>query len=395
MSEINCPECGTLISDNVKKCPKCKFPLGNFTCPEYVADDNIYDMRGKFDVSFGSEVTYSEKRKTALNRKIILFGGTALIAAVVVCAAVMLLVNIITRADKTIDVLDIQTINIGRIMKLNEKYVLMLSSDETRPFVSVIKNKKSNEYSYVYMDNGSGEVDFAGNAALSSEDEPFEPVGYFSGYSVSNDDIESADYESGYYDCTDRTSTVCTVDWRIKLKNNASGILLYDISCENEYRAEPNKYITVIDGIGTGSSVVEGLPYRVRDISFDFKPLYFIPAENLDSSNYSTLLPFSAHFGNFYDGSNVYLSYYIYGDLKMSDIERGVILYDYSLTGFDKSGSTEVKNETADVIDGNCSVVTSGSLIYQDDFTGDRDYSVNIRAYTDWNDISGVNKDNE
>ncbi len=397
MSKINCPECGFPISDNVKKCPKCKFPVGKFTSPEYFADNNNYDFTGSAIGDFGSEVTYSYIRKTMLGKKILRYGGIAIIALVVVAAAIIFLINFDTGMSNKGDILDIQELSVGRIMRLNGKYVIKITSNETRPFVSIIRDTKNGAYSYVYMEQGSGEInyEFIDDGEDNDAGESPEAVGYFSGYSVTEKNIDNVSSEYKYYDYLQRAYTACTIDYEITLKSKLNGILFYDVECDNEHTSTSNKYMVVIDGIGRGSCILNSMAYRTRDIETEFKPIYFIPATQLEKNTYKLSREFTARFTDYYDFENKYLGYNIYGEIDIPDIDEGLVLYKYSLENKENRINEEEKNGMTNIEDGSCAVNINDSVMGEDnsDLT---DYCVNICAYVVWNDISsgsGKSKD--
>ncbi len=384
MSKINCPECGFLISDNINKCPKCKFPLGKFTNPQYIPDDNNYDFITNAFVNLDSGVTYSQIRKKILNRKMLKYGGVCLTAFVIVIAAIIFIINFNAGTGGEVN---IQELSAGRLMKLNGEYVVNFTSNETRPFVTVVKDLKYGIYDYVYMNEGNGSLIFniIDDETENNADEDFEVAGYFTGYPITNDNIDNISNKTAYYNYIESAGTACKIDYEITLKNKLTGILFYDISCDVEHKEKLNRNMVVIDGVGRESCILDGLPYRTSDIKAEFEPLYFVPATELEESDYSVSRPFETSFSEFYDYENEYLGYYIYGDINVPDRNRGLILYDYSLKNHDASEYMTEKNGLANVENESCSVMINDSVITYGN-SELYDYSVNIRAYINWND---------
>ncbi len=386
MSKINCPECGCLISDSVNKCPKCRFPLGKFTGPKQINDENIYEFRGNISGQFGSEVTYSSQRKMMFDKKLKLYVCIAAAVLIIIVVAAALFLNFNRNINRTADVLDIQEIKMGRIMKLNGKYVVKLTSNETRPFVSIVKNPNSDDgllYNYVYMNGGKGEISF--NYMENEKTKP-DVVGYFEGYSLSANDIADVHTEYEYYDYNTTYKSACTVDFEITLNNKVSGILFYDVNCDADHTNEYNRSVVIVDGVGSGSCILDGLTMDNASPEPKIAPLYFVPAEELDGGDYVISEPFLMHISDFYDYSDKYFSYYIYGDIRMNKVNRGIVLYNYSLSRKNAGDSIETKNALAYVVNGECSVFSSSSI--KNNYINDEpDYSVNISSYIDWKDL--------
>ena len=386
MSKINCPECGTPISDNIKKCPKCRFPIEKFANPEYVPDETDYDFSDSSFVSFRPELTYSEVRRNILNRKILKYGGIFLIVAVIAVVAVIFMYRFNINTTHEADVLDIQNISAGRFMKINGKYVMILTSNEKRPFVSVVKDKANGIYNYVYMNDGRGEVDYDYIENEAGIKENADVVGYFSGYSLSEEDIDNVIDDYYYYDYFDGTYTACTVDYKVTLGSKISGILFYDVLCESEHESELNKSMVVIDGVGMGSCILDKLPYGTGSIEPEFKPLYFIPASELEERDYKVDQSFETNFRDYYDYEDKYIGYNIYGKVSMSDKEQGLLLYNYSLKSIGSTGYTEEKNGLANIESSSCTIAVSDSFICSED-PDLFDCYFNICAYVNWNAV--------
>lgn len=385
MSKINCPECGILISDNVKKCPGCRFPIEKFVNPEYITDGNNYDFRDNTFINFSPKLTYSEMKKKIQKSKIKLYGTIIFISVVVIVVAIIFWFGFGMKAKHNIYVPDVQDITIEKPMKLNGKYAVFLNSNETRPFISVIKNKEDDIYNYVYMSDGRGEINFDYIESQEESDRigDLEVVGYFSGYSLSQGDIDSVNDKYYYYDYIDRTYTTCTVDYEIKLDEEISGILFYDVKCNNEYESDLNKSMVIIDGVGRGSCLFDGLPYEIRNIKSEFRPLYFIPATELNHNDYTISKSFITNLKEYYDYEDKYLSCNMYGEIALSDKNEGVLLYSYTLGS---NGNIGKKNGMANINKGLCPILIS-DFIMTDENSDISEPTVNICAYVDLNDI--------
>lgn len=393
MSMINCPECGFVVSDRVTKCPKCRFPIGKYTDKAMPDDENTYVMSDSMFNALRSDMTAAAKKKSLTDIKQIKFYAAVVLVLLVLVVGMIIIFNIADGSDKTSAGLDVQELNIGRIMRLNGEYVARLSSNETQPFVAVVENvpnmlesDRRTRYSLVYMNEGKGTIDsfYPTDEDLKDSSKKFKVAGYCDGYESSSDDIENAEFQFDFFDLDGSDCTECYVDVELTMKNKASGLLYYNVLTSDGYAANRENFLVISDGKAYTQLYITNLLYGTTSMDIEIVPYYFVPAEELSADNYTTDVSFiikkeSLSESETYTGES---------KIQLKNPQNGVVLYDYEIK-CDGINSDRIirRSDYGYVSNGSCEISTFDYQEEKNDLYQPV-YSINYSGYLKWKELS-------
>lgn len=314
MALIQCPECGSTVSDKAAQCPKCGCPL-TATPPEPAASEPL-----KVDAA-----PVLQKKATAkkIDKKKIILP----VIFIAILASGVLGFRVYQKSNITVADLTISKWRLLESGSYSDKYEATITSSQTQPFVAVIGeyDSESNNNDLVYMENGTGNF----TTYESVDDDPSlvrVPVGYLKCDTVSDRDIADIKYKvSNYSDYGGSTS--CLAEITVEMKNKKTGVLLVEISNDMNKAVNDNFLICIVNGQGKASKYLNDLPEKSRGVTVTATPVAFCPAQTLQESDYTVLEPFAVEKNktfNSYSGSE---------SIKLGDIcENGFLIYTTELT---------------------------------------------------------------
>lgn len=345
MSEINCPQCGRVISDTVRWCPKCRFPVGKFIDKSFAdMDSHSYVMDEKqFNALRSDFAVYVPKhrRLTEKNRKL-LYTVISVILVLTFGIGVLLYYVDTLNSRYEMQTLNVSTLTAGRMMKLNGDYIIYLKSNETQPFIAVYYDNERQTPNYVFMSEGRGMLRFSQEELLTASEEELASInedrfflrGYINGFSLSDRDVSGSN-KIKLSDMGRSSGAVLT------LKGNITGMLFYSIEGEGGTVILEHCIVPVFEGTANLRYAYFGRDFQGSAV---VKPYYFVPVEHLDESDYHTdgfdieyiryrtedITGYSTSVGKRQQYSE---NYKIFGTVSLPDKENGFLLYQYEIDG--------------------------------------------------------------
>lgn len=338
MALISCPECGHPISDKAPKCPSCEHCMQ----PSVASVSPAVSPSAPPLPSAATDTAREPHRNPLMrvrqfaapffNKRILLCSLLALITL----AAVFILSRFLFH-NITVKNISIEKWTLTDSTSYSNYYEGRITSDQSKPFVAVIGNYTSEKSvpSFVYVENGAGIF----RTSVSDNEDPsliYRPIGYLSGETVSDSSISISYSDHDYFDWSYSNSTDCTVDIDIKLKNNQSGILIFDVINESNNETSRNHSAVVVNGSTTYSYSAE-LPYKSRGVEIKVVPRSFCKCKPVSGSDYTITSPYSVE----YEKSRSGQSYSGQMTLQFDNISDGFILYTRTLTD---GGMTHYRN---------------------------------------------------
>lgn len=330
MALTKCPECGNTISDKAEKCPHCGCPL------KPVKEETSTVVQEKIEMSAASVQATDKpqkKPKKPTSKKV-----RTLILIVLALAVLVIIGRIISPllpAYVKVDDINISKWKVSEQSTYYDVYTATVTSDAKKPFVAIIGYYKS-EYNIlddgtaispvpnlVYMENGEGKFETIETDDDADPSLKRVPVGYLPCKTLSQKDIKNISFSVGEYsDYTDSTS--CSIDYEIELKNNATGILIFDVTNDMTKGTDTDCNAVIIDGKGSGSIWLSDLPAKSRGVEAEIHPKAFCTAKTISDSDYTTDKEFSV------EKTEGAYSTYFNGEMQMrfgDACENGLVLY--------------------------------------------------------------------
>ena len=367
MALITCPECGTTISDQADRCPKCGFPMQ------------------KYDQSGNSAVTPS-KLKSKNFMTLLICGLVILIIGAIM--VVSLLPK--TVSTSSISIKDISIDNWRLVEDYTDFgfYEATVTTNETDPFVAVIGLNESNSgcAALAFVNDGSGVL-----KALSFYDEDpsieYRVIGFMTGCVISETDISDISYRNfDYSDYEYLEESSCTVELEVQFKQKLNGLLFFGISNDLSNDIDYNCYAIVTDGKLEYSYYVSSLPYKTRGIEVSLVPLYFCKSNRLTEDDYTIEQAFNiVTEKSTYDYLDVYNGSEI---IRLDDCKDGFVTYITTLTnGGDKTERNVPRPNFANLVDEKCIINTYDSYSKDDHFSTPF-YEITILGYISYEEIN-------
>ncbi len=376
MALINCPECGGMISDKAKRCPKCGYPMLKEANDVFHASD---ETNKRSDVSKEKEISYSipqgsKQDGPAISKltKIGFISGGLILAIVII--AVIILLNDAKVIVERIDIGDWKKIEEGARL---DTYEGIVTSETTDPFVAVVQNLEIP--TFVCMEKGKGRIKSyvnEDNDSLTS----IKPVGYINSKVIKDSDIENMEYSSiSYYDSE---TTGCSVTIDIELKRQYSGLMFFEISNNTTPDIEYNYQVVIVDGIGQIVYNIFDLPFKTRGVDIVATPKMFCEVNYLKNDDYSIEKEFSIEKKGGVFGSS--RSYRWTEKLKFDDIKDGVlVLSSEVVSGGSKKDIGKIVRKSFHIKESLCSLFVDTMIDDEQNIT-EPEFDVNIKGYIDW-----------
>lgn len=397
MSYINCPECKKIISDKIKFCPGCGFPIGEFTDPALgdeeedgisyavsyesqndmkspvIPSSEMYRIPQKNEKTDAAEEIVPSKEYESVIRKseaplrkkrrVYAAAASVILAAAVITGVIVSLwmgfspgnstdnensgsadISQTSEQEMPLDMSD--TYITGTEVRYNDRF-MNLESSEKRPFVAVVEDKEylaNNDdpyYYYILMDEGCAskliETDYFGSDL--SPEEKFAVRGSLEGYEIGAKDIEKHTVGKNFTENTETYHTEAVMTTEVILKEKISGLLFYELPVNESRRGVTGGYMTVYNGSGKAVDAVYDLEYGTKSISVKFIPRYFVPCEELTENDYSFTREPSI---NIIDSETEHDDITFTGALEMNEKSDGSILMRFEFISNPVSSVTPV-----------------------------------------------------
>lgn len=394
MALIKCPECGQMISDKAEKCPKCGYQMQDSLDTE----KEVVTQGAAAEVEEAKEIPAAEeKQKTRFSLKTALTSvagakkskkKTAIIIAgiVLVMFAVLYAVG---SANSTLKVNEI-SINKWRLTDsgwYSDYYEGSVTSDQKGPFVAVIGQYDSDDSAprLVYMENGTGVL----KTSESTDEDPsvkYRAIGYLNGTKVDSKSVTASYKDRDYDDYSSLEESGCYVDIEMDMRNNKTGLLLFDVVNQTNGDKDSNLVAIVVKG-KTKYSYYAELPYKSRGIEIAIEPKLFCESSSVKQNDYTVEKNYSAE-----KEEGKYSTYYS-GEMEMafSDKQDGFVLYTRELLeGGNKKNRNDVKNMYNFVHNGESKFTTYDSVDSDETILMPK-YDFNIVGYITWNSLEKGN----
>lgn len=374
MALIKCPECGKTISDKALKCPQCGYPITQKVEQEpaaLIAEKQLDEVPGSHPNPIAALACYprtlSKKAKAVLA-----------IAGVIVIAVLCVLHGIGLFGGKvTVKNISIEKWRLTDSSSYSDVYEGQVTSDQKRPFIALIGSYEDKDImpKMVYMENGVGTLE------VHESDDPstiYKPIGYLSGKSIKDFDISVEYSDSDYFDYSYSSYTTCTVEMNISLKQNLTGLLLFDISNETNNEEDCNRIVTVVNGKAE-YSYYASLPYKARGIDLSVTPRMLCTGKSVSAKDFTISKEYTAEKSSESD----HASYSGEQIMSFPDYDDGLILYTEELKeGGTPKNRNECNNTYAFLHNSECTFSTYDSVDGKQIILPK--YSFNIVGYIPW-----------
>lgn len=394
MALIKCPECGQMISDKAEKCPKCGYQMQDSldTAEEVVTQGAAAEVEEAKEIPAAEE-----KQKSRFSLKTVLTSvagakkskkKTAIIIAgiVLVMFAVLYAVG---SANSTLKVNEI-SINKWRLTDsrwYSDYYEGSVTSDQKKPFVAVIAqyDDEDSRPELVYVENGEG-IFSTLESTSSDPSVKYRAIGYLSGTRVDSKGMTIKYKDRDYTDYSSQEESDCYVDIEMDMRNNKTGLLLFDVVNKTNGDKNSNLVAVVVKG-KTQYSYYAELPYKSRGIEITIEPKLFCESSSVKQNDYTVEKNYSAE-----KEEGKYSTYYS-GEMEMafSDKQDGFVLYTRELLeGGNKKNRNDVKNMYNFVHNGESKFTTYDSVDSDETILMPK-YDFNIVGYITWNSLEKGN----
>lgn len=394
MALIKCPECGQMISDKAEKCPKCGYQMQDSldTAEEAVMQGGAAESEEAKEIPAAEE-----KQKTRFSLKTVLTSvagakkskkKTAIIIAgiVLVMFAVLYAVG---SANSTLKVNEI-SINKWRLTDsrwYSDYYEGSVTSDQKKPFVAVIAqyDDEDSRPELVYVENGEG-IFSTSESTSSDPSVKYRAIGYLSGTRVDSKGMTIKYKDRDYTDYSSLEESDCYVDIEMDMRNNKTGLLLFDVVNKTNGDKDSNLVAVVVKG-KTQYSYYAELPYKSRGIEIAIEPKLFCESSTVKQDDYTVEKNYSAE-----KEEGKYSTYYS-GEMEIafSDKQDGFALYTRELLeGGNKKNRNDVKNMCNFVHNGESKFTTYDSADSDETILMPK-YDFNIVGYITWNSLEKGN----
>lgn len=394
MALIKCPECGQMISDKAEKCPKCGYQMQDSldTAEEVVTQGAAAEVEEAKEIPAAEE-----KQKSRFSLKTVLTSvagakkskkKTAIIIAgiVLVMFAVLYAVG---SANSTLKVNEI-SINKWRLTDsrwYSDYYEGSVTSDQKKPFVAVIAqyDDEDSRPELVYVENGEG-IFSTLESTSSDPSVKYRAIGYLSGTRVDSKGMTIKYKDRDYTDYSSQEESDCYVDIEMDMRNNKTGLLLFDVVNKTNGDKNSNLVAVVVKG-KTQYSYYAELPYKSRGIEIAIEPKLFCESSSVKQNDYTVEKNYSAE-----KEEGKYSTYYS-GEMEMafSDKQDGFVLYTRELLeGGNKKNRNDVKNMYNFVHNGESKFTTYDSVDSDETILMPK-YDFNIVGYITWNSLEKGN----
>ena len=383
-----------MISDKAEKCPKCGYQMQDSldTAEEVVTQGAAAEVEEAKEIPAAEE-----KQKTRFSLKTVLTSvagakkskkKTAIIIAgiVLVMFAVLYAVG---SANSTLKVNEI-SINKWRLTDsrwYSDYYEGSVTSDQKKPFVAVIAqyDDEDSRPELVYVENVEG-IFSTLESTSSDPSVKYRAIGYLSGTRVDSKGMTIKYKDRDYTDYSSQEESDCYVDIEMDMRNNKTGLLLFDVVNKTNGDKDSNLVAVVVKGKAQYSYYAE-LPYKSRGIEIAIEPKLFCESSSVKQDDYTVEKNYSAE-----KEEGKYSTYYS-GEMEMafSDKQDGFVLYTRELLeGGNKKNRNDVKNMYNFVHNGESKFTTYDSVDSDETILMPK-YDFNIVGYITWNSLEKGN----
>ena len=383
-----------MISDKAEKCPKCGYQMQDSldTAEEAVTQGAAAEIEEAKEIPAAEE-----KQKTRFSLKTVLTSvagakkskkKTAIIIAgiVLVMFAVLYAVG---SANSTLKVNEI-SINKWRLTDsrwYSDYYEGSVTSDQKKPFVAVIAqyDDEDSRPELVYVENGEG-IFSTLESTSSDPSVKYRAIGYLSGTRVDSKGMTIKYKDRDYTDYSSLEESDCYVDIEMDMRNNKTGLLLFDVVNKTNGDKDSNLVAVVVKG-KTQCSYYAELPYKSRGIEITIEPKLFCESSSVKQDDYTVEKNYSAEkeegkYNTYYSGEM---------EIAFSDKQDGFALYTRELLeGGNKKNRNDVKNMYNFVHNGESKFTTYDSVDSDETILMPK-YDFNIVGYITWNSLEKGN----
>lgn len=392
MALIKCPECGQMISDKAESCPKCGYQMQD--SPEK-AEDGL-SRAGAAEARENKEIPVAtEKHRTGYSLKAALtsaFGAkkskkktVIIIAGIALVIFVVLFWLCMANSAPKVSEISISKWRLTDSEWLSDCYEGSVTSDQKKPFVAVIGRYDSDNTppKLVYMEEGVGVL----KASVLADSDPsvkYRAIGYLTGTKVNAKSMTMKYKDRDYGDYSEQST--CYVDIEMDMRNNKTGLLLFDVVNQTNGDKDSNLVAIIVKG-KTKYSYYAELPYKSRGIEISIEPKLFCESNSVKQDDYTVEKSYKAEKE---DGE--YRTYYSGGmEIAFDGKPEGFALYTRELLdGGNKKNRNEVENLYEFVHNGECTFTTYDSVSSGETILMPK-YDFNIVGYITWNSLEKGN----
>lgn len=392
MALIKCPECGQMISDKAESCPKCGYQMQD--SPEKAEDglsragaaeagetEEIPAAAGKHGTGYSlkAALTSAFGAKESKKKTVIIIAGIALVIFVALFWLYM------ANSAPKVSEISISKWRLTDSGWLSDYYEGSVTSDQKKPFVAVIGRYDSDDTppKLVYMEEGVGVL----KASVLADSDPsvkYRAIGYLTGTKVNAKSMTMKYKDRDYGDYSEQST--CYVDIEMDMRNNKTGLLLFDVVNQTNGDKDSNLVAIIVKG-KTKYSYYAELPYKSRGIEISIEPKLFCESNSVKQDDYTVEKDYKAEKE---DGE--YRTYYSGGmEIAFDDKPEGFALYTRELLdGGNKKNRNEVENLYEFVHNGECTFTTYDSVSSGETILMPK-YDFNIVGYITWNSLEKGN----
>lgn len=381
-----------MISDKAEKCPKCGYQMQDSldTAEEVVTQGAAAEVEEAKEIPAAEE-----KQKTRFSLKTVLTSvagakkskkKTAIIIAGIVLVMFVVLFGLgVANSTPKITEISINKWRVTDSYTYSNRYEGTVTADQKKPFVAVIGQYDSDDSTpqLVYMEDGTGVL----KTSESTDEDPsvkYRAIGYLNGIKVDSKSLTTKSKDRDYYDYSDQTN--CYVDIEMDMRNNKTGLLLFDVVNQTNGDRDTNLVAIVVRG-KTKYSYYAELPYKSRGIEISIEPKLFCESASLKQEDYTVQKDYKAekkegYFGTYYSGEM---------EIAFGDKQDGFVLYTRELLeGGNKKNRNDVKNMYNFVHNGESKFTTYDSADSDETILMPK-YDFNIVGYITWNSLEKGN----
>lgn len=394
MALIKCPECGQMISDKAEKCPKCGYQMQDSldTAEEVVTQGAAAEIEEAKEIPAAEE-----KQKTRFSFKTALtpvLGAkkSKKKTAIIIAGIVLVMFAALYAVGSANSTLKVNEISISKWRLTDSRwysdyYEGSVTSDQKKPFVAVIAqyDDEDSRPELVYVENGEG-IFSTSESTSSDPSVKYRAIGYLSGTRVDSKGMTIKYKDRDYTDYSSLEESDCYVDIEMDMRNNKTGLLLFDVVNKTNGDKDSNLVAVVVKG-KTQYSYYAELPYKSRGIEIAIEPKLFCESSTVKQDDYTVEKNYSAE-----KEEGKYSTYYS-GEMEMafSDKQDGFVLYTRELLeGGNKKNRNDVKNMYNFVHNGESKFTTYDSVDSDETILMPK-YDFNIVGYITWNSLEKGN----
>lgn len=394
MALIKCPECGQMISDKAEKCPKCGYQMQDSLKKE----EEGLPQAGTAEAEETKEIPAAEKKHRAgFSLKSVLTSAsgtnkskkkTAIIIAgiVLVMSAVLYGLGMANSTPKVTEI-SISKWRLTDSKWYADYYEGSVTSDQKKPFVAVIGQYDSDDSApqLVYMEEGVGVLKTS-ESTYADPSVKYRAIGYLNGTRVDSKSLTTKCKDRDYRDYSSLEESNCYVDIEMDMRNNKTGLLVFDVVNQTNGDKDSNLVAIVVKG-KTKYSYYAELPYKSRGIEVSIEPKLFCESASVKQGDYTVQKDYSAE----KDEGEYWTSYSGKMEIAFGDKQDGFALYTRELLeGGNKKNRNDVKNLYNFVHDGECTFTTYDSVDSDETILMPK-YDFNIFGYITWNSLEKGN----